>query len=382
MKIVEINGYWLERAIAEPLRNSRGSIDSRSALLIELVGEDGNSGWGETQRFPAAVWALIESTLGPLLNGKSIFQRNAIWLDLMRTGGGALTSLAVSAIDIAMWDLRGRIDGRPIADYLGGALRDRVTAYASGPFMTAGDHPYQHVLRDAATYLGQNFVALKLRCGYSPRADAEAIMALRSELGPEVAIMADVNRGYSLSAARDLVHRCSPAGLGWIEEPIDPTDLVGYQQLSSSTQIPIACGESLSELRDFREFVASRAVDLLQPEIYLCGGITGAMRAAAVAEAYNVPCLPHVFGGVINLFASLQLSAVLPGYRLAFGRSYPFFEYDCTDNPLREIVGGLSLNSDGTVSIPVSPGIGVELDKTRLEPFCRQAWHMELDRTT
>jgi L-alanine-DL-glutamate epimerase-like enolase superfamily enzyme len=367
MKIVEIRGYHLRAEMPTPVRNSTGSISRRSALVVELVTDDGRSGWGETQRSPSVAWSFLEANLAAHVLGADPFDANTISRRL--SSQGDVATMAASAIDIALWDLRGRVEGKSIATLLGGAVRNRVRAYASGPFMSFGEDPYADVLRDAQRYLGDGFTALKVRCGYSPRADAEIMTTLRRELGPDVDLAIDINTGYSRVAAAEVAQRCEEAELRWIEEPIDPFDVAGYEALSRRSRTPIAAGESLWRLRDFDDHLRRSAVAIIQPDIYLCGGMTGAAKVAALAELHAVPLLPHVFGAFINFYASLQLTAVLPGYRLSAERHYPLFEYDRSENPLRTIPSDPPLNHDGTLTIPDGPGIGIEVDASLLEPF-------------
>lgn len=379
MKIVEVRGYWLEVHLAEPLRNSVGTIGSRSALFVEVIGEDGTVGWGETQRFPEQAWQVIESAFATRLLGRTTSEHDTIWRELADTAGPVANRLALSAIDIALWDLRGHIEGRPVAELLGDRQRERVTAYASGPFMKVGDEPYRDAVREAAGYVADHFTGIKVRCGVSPTADARILTTLRRELGDDLALMIDINKGYDRDTARELVHQCEAVGLGWVEEPLEPFDLEGYRTLTGLA-IPIAGGESFSEIDDFENFLAAGALDLVQPDIYLCGGLTGAMQVVEIASRYAIPYLPHVFGAVINFHASLQLAAVLPARPAPDGREYPWFEFDRSDNPLRKIAQELSLDADGSLLIPTAPGIGVELTRDMLEPFVRRAWCVEMDR--
>jgi D-galactarolactone cycloisomerase len=380
MRITEIRGYALEHEMAEPLCNAVGQIRLRTALFVEVIGENGQSGWGETQRCAVPAWETIESVFARRVIGRDTSEHAEIWAELDSLSGEPNHRLALSALDIALWDLRGRNEGCPVTALLGGRRRDRVTAYASGPFMKDGGNPYRDVVRDASGYLADNFTGVKVRCGIAPEADARILTELRRELGNTVALMIDINKGYNRRTARDLVRLCEPLGLQWIEEPLEPGDVTGYQGLSQASTIPIACGESLSRISDFKRFMAGRAVEVIQPDIYLCGGLTGAMQIASIAEHCGIPYVPHVFGAVINFRASLQLAAVLPAHHAPGGGEYPLFEFDRSDNPLRKLSGEWPVDTDGAVRVPDGPGVGVELTRDMLEPFVKHAWSIELDR--
>jgi D-galactarolactone cycloisomerase len=378
VRIREIRGYHVEAELPEPLRNAITVFKSRSALVVELVGDGGLSGWGETQN-PAAAWAVIESVLAPCLLGKDPLRSGAIWRDLVgERSRGDFAMLGVSALDMAVWDLKGRALGEPIANLLGGRLRDRVTAYASGPFMKPGAKPYRDFGHETDGLLKAGFRALKARCGVTPSQDAEAMLALRGKVGPDFPLMADCNRGYALPAALEAASLLGDARLLWLEEPIAMDNLAGYRSLRARSAIPLAGGEGFSSLGEFRPLLAEGALDLVQPDLYLCGGFTGAQRIAALAEAFETPYLPHVWGTFINFHASLQFAAVLKAWRVKDGVDFPLFEYEQGRNPLIGLQGEPRLNGDGTLSIPDGPGIGIDVRAESFAPYIRKSFRVAL----
>lgn len=380
MKVVEILGYELRAPMSRPARNALGTLRERSALLIEVVAEDGNSGWGEAPRAPAIVWAYIEGRLGGDVFGGQAGDVSSLWRSVAeaRPRGEALL-MAASALDIAQWDLRGRMEGKPVAAFLGPTVRDRVRAYASGPFMSLDTDPYRDAVTDAASYVEAGFSAVKLRAGVTPRLDAAIVERLRDELGVGVELMVDVSTAYSRAAARRLAQLCEPSDLAWLEEPLPPLDLHGYDELARWSGCPIAAGERLSELRDFREFLEKGVLSVIQPDLCRCGGFTGGIKIAALAEAYSTPVVPHVFGTSINLHASLQFIASLPGYRCSAVLHYPLFEYDRSDNPLRSLPGEPALSADSTVAIPAAPGLGIDIRRETFEPHVVRTWRLTND---
>jgi D-galactarolactone cycloisomerase len=378
VKITEIRGYHVHHMMSEPVRNSLGPMAERSCLLVELITDAGLSGWGEALRSAPAAWALLESELARQVLGQTIpdartRMRNAI---APYQAGSETVWLAISALDLALWDLQGKIESRPVAELLGGRVRDRLRAYLSGPFMKPGADPHRDVRREVDGYLAAGFRAFKVRVGVSPRADGAVTADLRRHVGPGIELMADMNAGYARAPAADAIARCEQAELLWIEEPIAPSDTDGYEMLSAASRTPIAAGENLSSLPQFAEVLRRHAVDIIQPDLSLCGGLTGAMKIAAVAEAFGTPVLPHVFGTVVNFYASLQLAMVLPGHRMGDGAEYPYFEYDHLEHPLRSLLGEPGVNPDGTITVSDAPGIGIELPRALLHPYTRRAWEI------
>lgn len=370
MQIVEIRGYWLESAMAKPVYNSVGGISVRTALLIELVDASGLSGWGETQRQPAEVWEFIETAAARDILGSHTFEAMTGRMSRLAQRG-ELESMAASAVDIALWDLHGREQGVPVATLLGGARRDRIRAYASGPFMSPHADPYDTMLADAESYLAQGFTAMKLRCGVTPDEDAAIVGAMRNLVGPTVELAIDLNTGYTPRAAREVAALCAPSGLRWIEEPLPPYDFDGYAALARESAVTVAAGESLWRAADFGRLLREGSVSVIQPDLFLCGGITGALAIAALAAGAGVPYLPHVFGSSVNFDASLQLAAVLPDDALG----YPWFEYDRAENALRI---EHPLDAGGTLEIPVIPGIGAAPEPAWLDGFTRAQWCAQL----
>ncbi|MCU1420419.1 MAG: hypothetical protein JWN36_70 [Microbacteriaceae bacterium] len=371
MNIVEIRGYELAATMGAPIRNSVGVIGHRTALVVELVTDGGPSGWGETQDDPASAWRSIESRFAGRLLGADPFDPalDAIALDPSTRED----ALAGSALDLALWDLRARSLRVPLADLAGEVLRDTVPAYASGPFLSVDGDPFDGIVERAVAVAARGFRALKLRAGVTPAADLAVVAELRERL-PGVAIAIDINTGYSREDAAELARLSRGSGVAWIEEPVASTDVEGFVALASLTDVPLAGGESLWRYDDAAALVGSGALAVLQPDLYLCGGVTGMLRLAALADAAGIPLLPHVFGSGINLAASLQVAAVLP----ARGDGFPWFELDQSDNPLRAIGGAVAIDADGCLPIPTTPGIGIAPSRDDLAPFVREQHALSL----
>jgi L-alanine-DL-glutamate epimerase-like enolase superfamily enzyme len=286
--------------------------------------------------------------------------------------------MALSAIDMALIDLAARLRGESVARMLGGPVRRSVTAYASGPFIGEGD-PYGHYRKDCEALARAGYRAIKPRAGRDPAGDAAMLAGLRLDLGPEMMLMIDLNQGSSVPAALALGRKAEGLDLLWIEEPLQPEDIPGYAALSGRMHAAVAGGEALGSLAAFRDALAVRAFDLLQPELTVCGGFTGFLQVAALAAAHDLPVMPHVFGGVVGSRAALQMAALLPSSPSGAARPYPLFEVDVTHNPLLALDGGVAPDIHGEIAIPDAPGIGVDLDPAELEPWLEDRWRLAAD---
>ncbi len=377
MKIARIRGFHLSYALSEPLANSIAVFRRREALLVEVTTDDGLVGWGETVSSPHAAGAVIRSRLAPVLIGRdpsrtgTLFHAMTATLGYDKRGAGMM---AISAVDMALHDLVGRAQGVPVHALLGGALRDRMFAYASAPFMKEGGNPYRDFAAETERLLVLGYRAFKPRSGHDPRADATAILAMRRQIGPDAALMIDINQGYTARAAIDAARRTEEAGLLWIEEPVPPEDIKGYQAVSAAVSVAISGGEALGSLAAFREFMEAGTFSLAQPDLSVCGGFTGMARIAALADAFGIPAMPHVFGTAVNYHASLQMGAVLTAKRGGGPAAFPYMEVDVTPNPLLSMFGEVNPGADGAVAIPDAPGLGIELTPERIEPWIVDHW--------
>ena len=377
MKITEIRGFHLSFPLAEPQGNALTFFRKRDALLVQIVTDSGLSGWGEAGNSPHAAGAFIRTRLAALVLGQSPADFGRHYLTMCaalgydRRGAGMM---GISAIDMALHDLAARMYGISVATLLGGAVRGKLFAYASGPFFREGSDPYHAYDREAEGYLKKHFKALKPRAGFTPHADGAMAMGLRRMIGKDSALMVDINQGYTAHAAIQSATCMEEADLLWIEEPVQPEDIGGYQTVARAVPQAIAGGEALGNVRAFREFLAANTLAVLQPDLSVCGGYSGLREIAALARAYDVPVMPHVFGTTVNFHASMQMAAILEGKRGGGPAPYPFIEYDMMDNPLLQLCPPPPLDADGTLSVPDGPGTGLELSPQRLDPWIVGRW--------
>jgi D-galactarolactone cycloisomerase len=377
LRIVEIQGFHLACELPAVQGNSIGFVTHVEALLVALRTDSGLTGWGETWFSPYPAWAIISSRLAKHVLGREVGDRNRIWHAMAGERGydrRGQTTMAASALDLALWDLAGQAEGVPIWRLLGGALRSEVSAYASGPYFRPGSDPYRYFPEEIETYLERGFKAVKLRLGTSPAADRAICMKARDLLGPELLLAVDLNEGFTASTATSIARAIFDADISWMEEPLLPDDLPGYRQLATGFPVPIAAGEAQVGCEAFHELIATGACAVIQPDLALCGGLTEGLRIAGLAQAAGCLVAPHVIGTFVNVHAALQLLAVLPQRAAKPFRQHPIFEYDQTPSPLLQLVGDLPVSREGTVPIPDGAGLGFKLDPAQLEPFVAETW--------
>jgi D-galactarolactone cycloisomerase len=377
--VIRIDGYEIACTMPEKMGNSRMFFDNRRSLVVSVTTADGSVGWGETWSMPAAAGAIIRDSLGAAVLGRNARAPRQVWDAMQCTLGydrRGVTHMAISALDVAVWDAAARSAGIPIAAMLGGALRTEMLAYVSGPFLKPGSDPYRDFDADIDAYLRAGFRAMKMRMGVDPRGDGERLRRVRERVGPGFPLMVDLNEGTSLHGALAYGDAFRAANLVWLEEPIRHDNLEGYVRLSRDLPMALAGGESLFGLGAFRDYVARGAIDVAQPDVALCGGLSEACRIASLCEAFDVALVPHVWGTGINFCASLQFAATLPASR-GPGVTYPMFEFDPSPNLLRDAFGAFAVRPDGMMPVPTGPGLGIEIDPRRFEPYVTSSWSLQ-----
>lgn len=373
--IKAIEAFTLTCDMQEPVGNARGTFATRTALLVRLLTEDGHVGWGESWAYPDAVGQIIRSRLGPALIGADVTLPGAA---IDRLFGFAvqdrrgLHHMAISALDIAVWDAFGRVTGRPIHALLGGARRERVPAYASGPLLLP-NNPYANLESALESYVKQGFRAYKLRIGIDRESDLAALRKAREIIGPDAMLMADMNEASTVKEAVAIVEAAREIGLSWLEEPVPHDNFPAYAQLARQLPVPLSGGESLYGLAAFRDVLVQGGLEIVQPDLALCGGFGEARKIAALAEAFGVPTVPHVWGAGVNYLAALHFTSTLPAQRV--GRfTFPLHEVDVGYNPLRSCMVDIDLDADGKLAVPQGPGLGVDIQVSQFEAFIVDRW--------
>jgi D-galactarolactone cycloisomerase len=380
MKIVDLVAHVLSTPLEEPFAFSQGWVGQRSAVVVEVLTDEGVTGWGESLchglQPPEVAASFVEFCYKPMLLGRDPFDAEVLWEELYnRTrpfGSGAAVN-ALSGVDIALWDAVGRSLSLPVHKLLGGAFRSKLTPYATGFYRRQGEDPTEAGIREAKRHLCEGFRAMKLKVGFEVDVDIKYVRAIREAVGPEVRIMMDANCAYDAPATRRILLECRDAGVHFFEEPLASEDLEGYKALRHLTDTHLAAGENLFGKTGFRRWISEGALDILQPDLCSSGGFTECKKIAAIAQAWNTAVVPHVWGTGIRLAASLQFMATLPPTPLSMNPEEPMLEYDTSSHPFRQdLIGGAVRMSDGKVSIPQNPGIGVEVDRDTLECYGRR----------
>ena len=331
MRIERVETYHFEGPVERPYGPSCAYSRVRDSIIVKLTADDGTVGWGETYAI-AATRALIDGQLGPMLIGRDPVAHRAIWHDLWGPNFG--DSLAVSALDIAMADLRGKALGLTVAQLYGGSSRERVPAYASGIPYYEGVAPETHWVDDALALAAQGFRAIKVRIGrYDPARELPLLARMRAELPDHVALMADANAAYTLHTALRVSRVLDELGFAWLEEPIREVDYEAFDVLTAQSPTPIAAGEILRDRSLASRFIARRMARIIQPDVAIVGGFAELLFVAETARLARISVVPHCNGGGITLAATLQLCALLPDPTAVPGTEAPMLELE-TPSPV------------------------------------------------
>lgn len=388
MKISRVTTYSPRLPLGrERFFSSQCAFPERNSLLVRLETDDGLVGWGEGGQYgpPEPVAACIEHVLAPRLLGRSPHEPGRIWEEfyaLTRDFGQKGTYIeALSAIDIALWDLKGQALGVPIHNLLGGAFRESIPAYATGCYYR-GDDVLDHtsslkkLAGEAASYAQAGFRLLKIKVGLlSVAADDERVAAIRQAVGPAMGIMVDCNHAYNTATAIRMGRVLERHGCLVFEEPVPPEDREGYRQVRAALDIAIAGGEAEFTRWGFRDLIEGGCVDIAQPDVCICGGFSEFQKICALASAHNIMVVPHVWGSGVAQAAALHAIAALPPQPHTAHpvplQNEPVVEFDRNHNPLRDdlLRGGLVIGPDGRVPVPQGPGLGIEVNEDVLRRY-------------
>lgn len=367
-RITQITAHPLRATLPKVQRTSQGDYPAIELVVVEVETSDGVSGFGEAlaRRGAAGYARWIDEVLAPRLIGKDPADRRAHW-KAMRSAlsgrpGGQLVE-AISAVDIALWDIAGKQAGQPIHKLLGGIGRTEVAAYASS-INWLDDATVE---AEVAAAVKAGFREIKVKLGH-PLKDAIArARFIRKLAGDDIALYVDANWAYDVDDAMIVGRALCDLGYGFFEEPIAPHDREGYRRLAQHLPIRLAAGESDYVASEALVLLQDRSLGLIQPDVTRSGGITETWRIAELAASFNTAFAPHVgWSGAICVAASLQLAAAAETFRT--------FECMVYENPLRDafthpVVGEGSQLIGGKLAVPQGPGLGVEIDRAALARF-------------
>ena len=379
MKITQVRAHVLRSALEQPFSFSQGWVSSRGATLVEVQTDEGVTGWGEALcqglQPPEIAAAAIRHALKDLVVGQDPLQPEVMWHRMYhhtRDYGqkGAVVG-AISAIDIALWDICGKVRKEPVAKLLGGMFRTRVQAYATGFYRIKGHGEAARLAREFETHAGNGFGALKIKLGFGVEDDL-AVMGEIKRVHKNQEVMIDTNHAYGVAEAIRLGRELEAMGwrLRWYEEPVVQEDLDGYAEVRRALATPIAGGENEYTGFGFREILARRCLDVAQPDICIAGGFTGCRHIVALAHAHGVQVNPHVWASAVGQAASLQLIASIPVANHSLFPKDILLEFDTSSHPFRNELTDLPLRQrDGWVEIPHKPGLGIEVNGKILEKY-------------
>jgi L-alanine-DL-glutamate epimerase-like enolase superfamily enzyme len=385
MKIAAIRTTLLSCPVDPPYASAAGVQARRGALLVEVETDGGIVGIGEAGPGGGATASVIDKVLAPLVIGEDPLLIEGLWQKMFaRTrqfGRRGLVMQAISGIDIALWDIAGKVAKLPVYRLLG-ACRDRVEAYASGGFYQEGKSA-DALAGEAEGYRARGFRGMKMKvgrnpstqtplrellgqstfCEVEPAEDLARVAAVRQALGPKAKLMVDANCAWSPAMAIQMGRAMEPYDIYWIEEPVATDDIDGSAEVARALATPVAGYETETGLYGFRELILRGAVDIVQLDLAWSGGFSEGRRIAAYAQAHHRMVAPHAFAGAVLLVASLHFAAAI-----ANGLS---LEWDQNPNALREdlLKEPLRLDPDGTVKVPERPGLGIELDRAAVERY-------------
>jgi L-alanine-DL-glutamate epimerase-like enolase superfamily enzyme len=350
MKIKSVEARWVHIPIPPERQHTSdfGRTLSFDGTVVRIDTECGLTGWGEAKAQVGgmaqnqALTTMINEEYGPLLLGRR-----------------GITVSAISGVDCALWDILGKSLGVPVWRLLGGRRAGKMPAYASGGWAgpdRIGEELLGYVARGG-------FGAVKMRVGIidgGPRHSARRVHAAREALGPEVGLMCDAHGTLSVAEAKRFCRLVEDCNVAWFEETVTADDKRGQAEVRAATDIPIASGESEFTRHDFRDLAMLGAVDIMQPDLAICGGITEAMRISALASAHNLRLAPHLWAGAPAFAAGLHVAAASPAGFIV--------EYSLGANPLlHDLVEEDFLVKDGMIEVPDRPGLGITMREDFLQ---------------
>ncbi|MFK0277239.1 mandelate racemase/muconate lactonizing enzyme family protein [Ensifer sp. NPDC090286] len=373
MKIVAVRTHLLEHRLAVPFESASMRFDRRAHVLVEIECDDGTIGWGECLG-PARPNAAVVAAYTPWLIGQDPRQTEKLWAILYNAlrdqGQRGLAVTALSGIDIALWDIKGKHYRASVSMLLGGRWRESVRAYATGSFKRDGVDRVSDNALEMAERRTQGFHACKIKIGFGIDEDLRVIRAVREAIGDEMRLMIDANHGYTVTEAIRLGKAAADYDIDWFEEPVVPEQLSAYREVRAGQPIPVAGGETWHSRYGMWPAIESRAVDILQPDLCGCGGFSEMAKIASLATLHGVRIVPHVWGTGVHIAAALQFMAAMTPDPVRVNPIEPILEFDRTENPFRQAVLKTPIEAvGGVVAIPDAPGLGIEIDRDALASF-------------
>jgi len=373
MRIIKVEAIPVRCELSEPFGFAQGWYSKREAVICQIITDEGLTGFGETFGPSAGQLDLLEKFFRPLLIGENPMNIEFLWRKMYFAARRAFQSFipmsVIGALDMALWDIKGKVLEAPVFTLLGGPTRETVTAYVTGHYFLRRsiEDVIKNVTEEAQRHVSEGFQALKLKLGLKVlggdiRDDVKLVNSVRKSVGPEITLMVDANYGYTVWEAIKVGKELDNLAVLWFEEPIDPFDFDGYCILREKLNLMLATGECFAEYRQFDQIVDKRCIDVLQPDLSASGGITQVKKIADLALVNGLWFVPHVWGTGISMAAALQVIGSHPGYSL--------LEFDRSPFPMREEFIKENIRRAGSeVVIPSSPGLGIKIEDGWLRKY-------------
>lgn len=351
-------------------QSSMSTFTFHGWLVTEVIADNGLVGIGNAALSPTITKQVIDQYLKPLLIGRDPWDIEMLWQLMYRKtmafGRKGIGMVAISAVDIALWDLLGKSAKQPVYRLLGGRTKSRIPVYCSRMYST----PLDELASEATKYKNEGFKALKLRFGWGPTDGAEGmqknvalVRTARETVGDGLDIMADAYMGWTLDYAKRMLPLLEPFNLRWLEEAVIPDDIGGYAELRRRTSIPIAGGEHEFNLYGFRDLIEAKAVDYIQFDTNRVGGLTQARKIAALAEAHSIPVIPHA--GQMHNYHVVMASLNSP-----MAEYFPPVDVEVGNELFWYIFKGEAKPKDGFIDLDENlPGLGLTIDEDALKNF-------------
>jgi L-alanine-DL-glutamate epimerase-like enolase superfamily enzyme len=349
---------------------SMGTFTFHGWLVVEVFTDDGLVGIGNAALAPQVTKQTIDLYLKPLLIGQNPWDVEFLWQHMYRKtiafGRKGIGTVAISAVDLALWDLLGKSTKQPVFRLLGGRTKPRIPVYASRLYAT----DLNELAKEARLYKDSGFKAMKLRFGWGPvdgaagmQRNVDLVRTVREAVGSEIDVMADAYMGWTLDYAKRMLPLLEPFHLRWLEEPVIPDDIHGYAELKSYGRVPIAGGEHEFTLSGFRDLLQARAVDYIQFDTNRVGGITQARKIAALAEAHAIPVIPHA--GQMHNYHVVMASLNSP-----MAEYFPLVDVEVGNELFWYLFAGEPKAKDGFIDLADDvPGLGLTIDEASLGDF-------------
>jgi galactonate dehydratase len=360
IRIIDVIAHPLTQTLPHPTVTSWGRYTEVSIVLVEVRTNVGITGVGEAlARFsPKAYADLIETSLKPRLVGGNPTDIMAHWRTMRRAlsgrSGGILFE-AIAGVDIALWDILGKVAGLPIHRLLGGLGRSEVPVYAASVNWGSDEAMDEELDR----YIEKGFPRIKVKVANPVKEARRRIERLRKRAGDDIELCVDANWAYTLEEAVEVGRALTDNAYFWFEEPLRPEDERGYEELHRRCATPLAAGESNFTLDQVMRLVENRTLSYLQPDVARSGGITETRRMAEFAAAHDVQYAPHIgMSGIVCETASVHLAAAMPNLRA--------MECETDSSPFKTAITGAAPGADrqknGLLPVPTGPGLGIEID--------------------